>query len=172
MKLVLMVALVALVVGVFAWVGFYLWQDTQDVGGDRVCSHGPEECAQLIKSYKDSYEEGKDLSKAFLTLVAAVFVASVTFSEKILDLKSAGSWARASMIVCWIFLLVSIAACGTGLVYLASAYALLNFTNFVPLHQMLRSCFLIGSSGLAFGVGLLMMLLAGLPSVIKKDGVN
>jgi len=41
------------------------------------------------------YAEVKDLSTAFLTLLTAVFVASITFSEKIVDFNRSGWWAKA-----------------------------------------------------------------------------
>src|SRR5262245_31921416 len=44
------------------------------------------------------YSETRDISKAFLTLLTAVFVASITFSEKIVNVSTSGWWPRALMI--------------------------------------------------------------------------
>src|SRR5215208_3363694 len=62
-----------------------------------------------------------DLSKSFLSLVIAVFVASIAFSEKIVDLRKAGWWSRGVMVACWLFLLAAISLAGVGLVLMTSA---------------------------------------------------
>lgn len=51
---------------------------------------------------KSDYGEMKDLAKSFLTLLTAALVASITFSEKIVDLSHAGIWARLLMVPSWI----------------------------------------------------------------------
>src|SRR5262245_9975746 len=48
------------------------------------------------------YAETKDLAKAFLTLLTAVLVASITFSEKIVNLDRSGWWPRSLMIGSWV----------------------------------------------------------------------
>ena len=47
------------------------------------------------------YAESKDLAKTFLTLLSATLVASITFSEKIVDVSKAGLLPFGTMIVCW-----------------------------------------------------------------------
>lgn len=124
-------------------------------------------CEEIAAAYYAAYAEAKDLGKTFLTLISAVFVASVTFSEKIVDLKTASRTARAAIIICWAFLLLSIMACGTAFVYLALSFNSLKFEDVPPLHQMTTAAIFFGGSGVFFVLGLLMMLLAGVPSLIR-----
>jgi hypothetical protein len=65
------------------------------------------------------FAETKDLAKAFLTLLTAVLVASITFSEKIVDVNRSGWWPRGLMIGSWIMVLVAIASSGAGLALMA-----------------------------------------------------
>src|SRR5690349_17567982 len=74
------------------------------------CAEGSE-CKRLATLFAQDYTESKDLAKAFLTLLVAVFVGSITFSEKIVDVKTSGVWAKATMILCWICILIAIVAC-------------------------------------------------------------
>lgn len=50
------------------------------------------------------YGEAKDLAKAFLTLVSAVLVGTITFSEKIVNFQTASFIQRRLVIGSWIFL--------------------------------------------------------------------
>lgn len=168
MKLFLVIVAAMLVLILFVFLGRYIISDVTSTEGITKCNDFPGGCDASYLMVKTSYDEGKDLSKAFLTLLVAVFVASITFSEKIVDLKSAGPWERGTMIACWSSLLLAIAACGTGLVYLASVLAFSLFDSLLASHQMMRAAVLIGSSGLLFGVGLVMMFLAGLPQFLKQ----
>src|SRR4051812_3975343 len=60
---------------------------------------------EKAKTFLDrDYAEAKDASKAFLTLLVAVFVASLTFSDKIVDLQRSGWWSRGLMVTCWVSL--------------------------------------------------------------------
>jgi hypothetical protein len=172
MRLAVLIVAAAVVIGLFAWLGWYLVQDVTSFNDTRPCTAVEGGCDGAYKRIKTSYDEGKDLSKAFLTLLVAVFVASITFSEKIIDLKSAGTWERTAMIMCWLSLLLAIAACGTGLVYLASVLAFSLYNSLLAWHQMERAVILIGCSGLLFGVGLVMMLVAGMPAFLKQTQNN
>jgi hypothetical protein len=150
----------------FAWLGDYIYTDAVDFTHSPSCGENGN-CGKFFDRTKASYDEGKDLSKSFLTLIVAVFVASITFSEKIIDIKTAGKWAKAAMITCWISLLLAIAACGTGIVYLSSVLAQALWENRAGIHQMEMAVILISVSGLLFGLGLVMMLLAGLPAFLR-----
>jgi hypothetical protein len=82
--------------------------------------------AKCIKATADAfvkydYQEAKDLSKAFSTLLTATLVASITFSEKIVDLRTAGWWAKGMMVASWAAVLLAISMCGVGLVYATGA---------------------------------------------------
>ena len=141
-------------------VGLFCWFAVRTVIGDfnkwdRAYPECPEgsECRQLAKLFSNDYSEMKDLAKSFLTLLVGVFVASITFSEKIVD----------AMISCWVSLLLAIVACGTGLVYLVIAYGMSVYapeSNY-RFHEG-RAVELFIASGISFGVGLCTMLLAGL----------
>lgn len=58
------------------------------------------------------YVEAKDLAKTFLTLLSAMLVTSITFSEKIVDVHKASKLPLGAMIVCWLFLLCAIGLTG------------------------------------------------------------
>jgi hypothetical protein len=113
------------------------------------------------------YAESKDLGKAFLTLLTAVFVASITFSEKIVNVKEASWWPRGVMIAAWSLLLVAIAACGCGLCFITLAAGQATYRpdlNFYELEW--RSVVMFITSGLTFGSALVFLLVAGILSML------
>jgi hypothetical protein len=68
------------------------------------------ELAQLFLKY--DYTETKDLSKQFLTLVVAVLVFSLTFSEKIVEFRHASTITRTWLVSAWTAFILSIILCG------------------------------------------------------------
>ena len=122
---------------------------------------------RIAKAFEAAYTEGKDLGKTFLTLISAVFVASITFSEKIVDLKTASGAARAALIACWALLLLSIIACGMAFVYLALSFNTLTFEDLPPFKEIWTATLFFACAGVFFVLGLFMMLLAGLPSLMR-----
>jgi hypothetical protein len=70
--------------------------------------------AQLFLKY--DYAETKDLAKHFLTIVVSILVFSLTFSEKIADFRNATRWTQRLLVASWCLMLLSILACGLGLV--------------------------------------------------------
>ena len=58
--------------------------------------------------YRTDYGETKDTAKAFSTLITAVFVASITFSEKIVNFQNANRLSSFAMFVSWTLLLIVI----------------------------------------------------------------
>jgi hypothetical protein len=111
-----------------------------------------------------------DLSKSFLSLVIAVFVASIAFSEKIVDLRRAGWWSRGVMITCWILLLAAIALAGVGLVLMtfASGWAAHRpELNYWALEYEAMRLFVLG--GVSFGSSLVAMFVAGLASLMDRE---
>jgi hypothetical protein len=58
------------------------------------------------------YAETKDLGKAFLTLISAVLVFSMTFSDKVIDFPRAGRGARLTLFVGWACFALAIIICG------------------------------------------------------------
>jgi hypothetical protein len=125
------------------------------------------------KFISTEYAEIKDLGKSFLSILIAVFVASITFSEKIVNFNSASSWAKSILVLCWIFLLLGIVLAGTGMVYIASCF---NQAIHMPcpenieLYSVAFVCFVL--AGLCFGLGLTSMLCAGIISMINQSKRN
>ncbi|MEV4781357.1 hypothetical protein [Burkholderia sp. LMU1-1-1.1] len=116
---------------------------------------------------KYDYAESKDLAKSFLTILVAVFVASITFSEKIAGIAIAGIWTKTFMITCWVALLVAIVFCGCGLALMSIAVgwaAHSPHTNFFLFEFDAARLFVM--SGLFFGGGLAAMLATGIISFI------
>jgi hypothetical protein len=113
------------------------------------------------------YAESKDLSKAFLTLLTAVFVASITFSEKIVNMQKAGWWSKGLMISAWSCLLLAIVACGTGLALMANAaYVAAHIPILSTIDMENNAGMLFVSSGLLFGGALAALLVAGIISLV------
>jgi len=67
------------------------------------------------------YAQTKDLSQSFFTLAVGVFVASITFSEKIVGINNTGSWPRQWMVGCWLTLLLAMVCCGIALTFMHEA---------------------------------------------------
>lgn len=65
------------------------------------------------------YAEVKDLAKTFLTLVSAVLVLSLTFSDKIVDFLNASRTQKAYLVITWVLFITSIIFFGVALCYLA-----------------------------------------------------
>jgi hypothetical protein len=157
-------------------VGLFCWFSVRTVSGDfnkweRAYPECPDgsECRQLAKLFVTDYSETKDLTKSFLTLLVAVFVASITFSEKIVDVHKSGGWPTIAMISCWVSLLLAVIACGTGVGYMVIAYGMSVYapeSNY-RFHEA-RAVQLFIASGVSFGVGLCTMLLAGLNTLVQS----
>lgn len=116
------------------------------------------------------YAEMKDLAKSFLTLLIAVLVASITFSEKVVDFSKAGTWSRLLMITSWVLLLIAIVTLGAGLAFMtigagsATYQPNLDYQIFeakaIPLYVI---------AGVAFGSGLAAMLLSGVAAIMHRS---
>lgn len=115
------------------------------------------------------YAEAKDLAKTFLTLLSAILVVSITFSEKVVDTANASLLALGAMIVCWIMLLIAIVACGVGLVFIARAANIVLYmprSDHLPAENWSVGCFV--TAGITFVFALLAMSLAGITSLLNK----
>lgn len=116
------------------------------------------------------YAEAKDASKAFLTLLTAILVASITFSEKIVDVTKSDRKARAVMVASWVLLLVAIAACGAALALMMEAAGSATYyphLDYRVLSQ--RAGILYMVSGVAFGSALAALLVAGVISMAARQ---
>jgi Mn2+/Fe2+ NRAMP family transporter len=104
-----------------------------------------------------------------ITLLTAVLVASITFSEKIVDVSRSALAAKVLMISCWGLLLLAIVACGAGLALMAAAAGFasyrpeLNYHEFEPGAQKL-----LVTSGLSFGAALVALICAGITSLLSQ----
>ncbi len=115
------------------------------------------------------YAESKDLAKTFLTLLSAILVGSITFSEKIVDIHNSKRAPLLAMIVCWLLLMLAIVFTGSGLASMAlgagyaAYYPDADYWAFES-HAVLLfigACF-------AFGVAMLSLILAGVISLTDK----
>jgi hypothetical protein len=135
--------------------------------GDQELSRCLADNAQLFLD-KD-YAETKDLVKAFLTLLTAVLVASITFSEKIVDLSRAGWWSRGAMISCWVLILAAIASSGAGLAFMSMAAGWAAYRPDVDYTVFeLRAVALFVTAGLSFGGALVALFVAGVISLVDQ----
>jgi hypothetical protein len=110
-----------------------------------------------------------DLGKFFLTILIGVFVASLTFSEKIVNFNSSSWLAKSLLILCWILLLLSIVCDGVGLVFISNWYANEHVEHSQSNMFMFESAFYsFGFAGVSFGLALTSMLAAGIISFINR----
>jgi hypothetical protein len=147
---------------------------------DRFGSYAPshekfETCieANAAKFLKGDFAESKDLGKAFLTLLTAVFVGSITFSEKIVGIQNAGPGSRNAMITTWGAFLLALVACGCGLAFIALAAGIATYyPDFDYWRHEQRAIIMFGVSGVAFGAGLVALLVAGILSLFRKTAIS
>jgi hypothetical protein len=122
---------------------------------------------------ENDYAESKDLSKTFLTLISALLVASITFSEKIVDVHNAEITSLSLMIICWALLLVAIVACGTGLAYMTTAAGIAAYAPTLDYRVFsTRGVLLFLTSGVTFVFALLSLIGAGIVSLVEKRSTN
>jgi hypothetical protein len=115
------------------------------------------------------YAESKDLAKTFLTLISAMLVASITFSEKIVDVSKAELLPLSTMIVCWLLLLVSLVACGAGLAFMTTAAGMAAYEPQLDFREIeIKGINLFLGSGVAFVFALVALIVAGVASLIEK----
>lgn len=130
------------------------------------------------KFIQHGYPEIKSLSFQFLTLLTAILIFSLTFSEKIVNYTQSTTTIRAILITGWTFLIAAIISDGIGLAYNAVAlpYALSDLHEYNVKHTLsaefyepaLNSVKLILLSGTFFIAGLICIVAAGIASLIKR----
>ena len=142
-----------------AYFFMYYLPDSSNLHGDPDFFSNPEFTDKI-------YQSTLDLGKFFLTLISAIFVASITFSEKIVNFNSSSWWSKSLLVACWILLLLSIASDGVGLVFLTQWYGFKLINS--PFPDMGFDAFIcFGLAGVFFGLALTSMLTAGIISFIK-----
>jgi hypothetical protein len=111
------------------------------------------------------YPETKDLCKTFLTLVTAVLVFSLTFSDRIVDFARATKLARRLLLSSWFSMLGAILVCGVGLAYVSAAAAQAATGEFGYFQAAMFGWKCIVIAGVSFGVGLCALIAAGTVSI-------
>jgi hypothetical protein len=123
-----------------------------------------------INFLKYAFTETKDLAEHFLTVVTAVLVFSLTFSEKIATFSAASTWVRVSITVSWSSMLLAIISCGIAICYVALSGGAAS-ANASPESYWLimnKGIFWLGSGGILFVVGLLALLASVLQTSWKR----
>jgi hypothetical protein len=117
-----------------------------------------DDMAKLFLQY--DYAETKDLCKDFLSLVAAILVFSITFSEKIVSRERDVAGTRQRLLAAWVAFIVSIVVCGGGLVLmsLAGGFATYGLGDYLRLASIAWVLILIAGS--LFVLGLISLLVA------------
>jgi hypothetical protein len=122
-----------------------------------------------INFLKYAFTETKDLAEHFLTVVTAVLVFSLTFSEKIANFGEAPTWVRVAITTAWSCMLLAIITCGIAICYVAlsggAASSNAQPESYWPI--MNKGIFWLSSGGILFVVGLLALLASVLQSSWK-----
>jgi hypothetical protein len=141
--------------------------------GMRILQGNPgfQECTRsLAKLFIErDYLESKDLAKAFLTLISAILVGSITFSEKIVDIHNARTLSIGLMISCWFLLLSGLITCGTGLAFMALGAGMATYRPDLDYwHREDTAVLLFLAAGVAFVLALAALVVAGIVSLVQK----
>jgi hypothetical protein len=112
------------------------------------------------------YPEIKDLGKTFLSLLIGVFVASITFSEKIVGHQASPRIARAFLFTCWGLILASIAFIGAGICFFYYAYYQGIYEHKISDDYPAQGYLCYACSGFSFGTALVCMLFAAISSFL------
>lgn len=136
---------------------------------NKFASRGDDLPPTTMEFTKSMYPQLLDMGKFFLTILTGVFVASITFSEKIVSYSTATLWSKSLLILCWILLLLSIVSDGVGLVFLTNWYAIEMVSHSQDNMEIFSGSFIcFGLAGIAFGLSLTSMFSAGLISFIHE----
>ncbi|MGN6440193.1 MAG: hypothetical protein ACTHMM_26940 [Agriterribacter sp.] len=142
-------------------------------------SSGDSEFNDAEKFIKHGYPEIKSLGIQFLTLVTAILVFSLTFSEKIVNYSHANAPIRAILIISWTLLILAIIADGIGLAF--NAFALptaltdqydnetgksASISFYEPAFTALKAILM---SGALFIGGLISLVIAGVASLNRES---
>ena len=124
---------------------------------------------QAQKFLDRDYADFKDIGKAFLTLLSATLVASITFSEKIVDVGKADLLPMTTMIACWLLLIFSIITLVFGFANMAHAAWTVQYDpyiNFLSLEN--NGVKLLFYSVAAFVGSLVALVIAGVISLFQR----
>ncbi|MCT4623142.1 MAG: hypothetical protein N4A46_05915 [Schleiferiaceae bacterium] len=128
------------------------------------------------------YPEIKGLSIRLLTLLSAILVFSITFSEKIVKFSEANHYARLVLFISWTFFILAIVSDGFGLAFngLALPYAItdnhsikFNKNYSADFYEFSANSILcIIFSGFLFIVGMVCILISGILANINPRKVE
>ena len=126
-----------------------------------------DENAKLFLQY--NYAEAKDLCKHFLTVVSAILVFSLTFSEKIVNFHQAARSAKALLLIAWFCLIGAIISGGLGLVFisLAGGEAVYGAAGAYQGPAMTSYIWII-VAGCCFVLGLLSLIVTAIISIFGR----
>lgn len=118
------------------------------------------EAAQNFLRYP--FTETKDLAEHFLTVVIAVLVFSLTFSEKIAGFNTAKAPVRWTITLAWCFMLLAIVAGGFSICYVALAGGSASSQGSPDQYwsTMNTGILWLGSAGILFVIGLISLLIS------------
>ena len=128
---------------------------------------------QAQKFLDRDYADFKDIGKAFLTLLSATLVASITFSEKIVDVGKTDLLPLTTMIACWLLLIFSIIALVFGFANMAHAAWTVQYDpyiNFLSLEN--DGIKLLFYSVASFVGALVALIIAGVISLFQRRAAS
>lgn len=123
-----------------------------------------------------AYGEIKSLASQFLTIVISVIMVAITFSEKIIDFKSANYYIKFIFVLSLATFICALISGGTGLVFNSYAYATGLYevkTNLVSnsldfYNTSLRGISLIIFGGVLLLFGMVFIIITGIVETFKK----
>ena len=130
---------------------------------------------------KFDYPVTKDLCKDFLTLVSAILVFSLAFSEKIADFPRASPLTKRYLLSAWVCFVSAIIMCGAGLAAVTLASGMVVYGDSGWLTRVFSSNYLswantgwslIMGSGALFVGGLVWLVLGAIRSIDERRAMN
>jgi hypothetical protein len=122
-----------------------------------------------VNFMKYAFTETKDLAEHFLTVITAVLVFSLTFSEKIADFKSATTKTRGALVTAWCSFLLAIIACGIAICFVALSGGIATSSGTDYWNPMLVGIRCLMAGGALFVLGLIALMISALLSGWKRQ---
>lgn len=126
----------------------------------------PDEAAKLFLQY--DYGEGKALCTQFLTVVVAVLVVSLTFSEKIADFPKASKLVKCLLLAAWCLFVLAIILGGLAIYFMARAAenAFYGGTSYYQIQS--KAMYIAVAGGCAFVLGLISLISSAAVTIFKS----